>query len=70
MNQGGDLQVNGRCVLELRSNLQDELAAVSCVHVKIPLALAWQRTSSPLHSPVFSQDFSGIRGCYVGKRVG
>ena len=57
--QSRHLEVDFRWILERRRDLERELPAGGCVHVKIAFALSGQRTQSPGKSPVHREDFPG-----------
>ena len=68
--QGRHLELDRRRSFEGGGDLQNELAAVPCVHVEIALALAGQRAQSPAKTPVRGEDGLRIGRRNAGQGVG
>ena len=70
VGQGRRLEVDRPGVFEGGRDLENELAAVSCVHVKIAFALPREWTQCPLNSPVRREDLARIGGGDFRKGMG
>ena len=70
VGQGRRLQLQHCGVFERGGHLENELAAVWCVHVKIAFALPGEWTQCPLNSPVRREDLARSGGGDVRKGMG
>ena len=70
VDQGGHLKFDRGGIFQVRRDLQDELAAISCVHVKIALPFARERPGSAVEIPMSRQDIGGVGNSDVREGMG